>query len=271
MRIIVNADDFGKSWVVNDAIEAYIKDGIVTSTTIMAGGEAFEDAVERANHYPNISIGVHLHIDECKSLTNNKLFREYGMMDDNGAFIYGSFYRKLISRELKEAIYEEWNAQIKKVIDAGIYVSHLDSHHHVHILPEMYDIVCRLMDNNNIRHIRLGYVKPLKLYRGSSGKNQKQVGIKPTYDNKWIKAWISYKRRLERAIWNKRVKRLYSTTDTFSPFSLFALNLDYFMRNYHKKTIELMCHPGHPNYVHETETLSIIKNAKAELINYYQL
>src|SRR5262249_57972713 len=59
-RLIVNADDFGFARGVNSGIVRAFKTGIVTSTTIMANGEAFEDAIELARANPGLAIGCHL-------------------------------------------------------------------------------------------------------------------------------------------------------------------------------------------------------------------
>ncbi|PYT08364.1 MAG: hypothetical protein DMF60_04915 [Acidobacteria bacterium] len=59
-RLIVNADDFGFTRGVNRAVVRAFKSGIVTSTTIMANGEAFEDAVQLALANPGLGVGCHL-------------------------------------------------------------------------------------------------------------------------------------------------------------------------------------------------------------------
>lgn len=49
-RLIVNADDFGIHETVNKAVYRGFESGILTSTSIMAGGRAFDDAVAMANN-----------------------------------------------------------------------------------------------------------------------------------------------------------------------------------------------------------------------------
>ena len=59
-RLIVNADDFGFTAGVNRAIvEAHTR-GIVTSSTLMANGRAFEDAARLAASVPRLSVGCHV-------------------------------------------------------------------------------------------------------------------------------------------------------------------------------------------------------------------
>ena len=59
-RLIVNADDFGYTHGVNAGIIRGFRDGIITSTTIMANGAAFEDAVDYAKENPSLGVGIHL-------------------------------------------------------------------------------------------------------------------------------------------------------------------------------------------------------------------
>ncbi len=59
-RLIVNADDFGFTSGVNRAIVEANEHGIVTSSTLMANGPAFEEAVKLAKTVPNLSVGCHV-------------------------------------------------------------------------------------------------------------------------------------------------------------------------------------------------------------------
>src|SRR4051812_17945246 len=59
-RLIVNADDFGFTRGVNAGVARAFEAGILTSTTIMANGDAFEDAVEIARAAPGLGVGCHL-------------------------------------------------------------------------------------------------------------------------------------------------------------------------------------------------------------------
>ena len=72
-RLIVNADDFGLTLGVNRAIvEAHTR-GIVTSSTLMANGPAFEDAIRLARTVPNLSVGCHVVLIDGVPVSNPKL------------------------------------------------------------------------------------------------------------------------------------------------------------------------------------------------------
>ena len=66
MKIIINADDLGKSMKVNDAIFKLMDKNLITSSTIMANGDYVEDAIVRSKKYPNFSFGIHLMDRNCR-------------------------------------------------------------------------------------------------------------------------------------------------------------------------------------------------------------
>ena len=69
-RLIVNADDFGMSRSVNRGVIRAHAEGIVTSTTLLANGASFDDAVALAHAHPGIRVGVHLNVVEGRPLAS---------------------------------------------------------------------------------------------------------------------------------------------------------------------------------------------------------
>ena len=108
MRVIINADDFGYSKQVNEAIENAIIAEKISSTTIMANAPFFEEAVAIAHKYDGISYGVHLNLVEFEPLTNREIFTHYNLLDSDGKLIEGEVLcLKEYPDELKQAIKEE--------------------------------------------------------------------------------------------------------------------------------------------------------------------
>src|SRR5271169_3437319 len=66
--VIVTADDFGLTSAINAGVVEAHERGIVTAASLMATGEAFEDAVDRARAAPSLEIGVHVTLDDEQSL-----------------------------------------------------------------------------------------------------------------------------------------------------------------------------------------------------------
>ena len=153
MKIIFNADDFGMSKGVNLGIVEAHKNGPVRSATIMAGMDAFNHAVQLAKENPSLKVGVHLTLNAGKSVGG-----VYQTITDKG----GNFFSIQVGLErIKKEIVDfkeverEFEAQIQKVLNAGIAPSHLDSHHHVHNHPEITQVFIRVAKKYGIKRVRL--------------------------------------------------------------------------------------------------------------------
>jgi hopanoid biosynthesis associated protein HpnK len=144
-RLIINADDFGFTRDVNAGIVHAHREGVLTSTTLMATGEAFEDAVHLARETPSLDVGCHLVLIQGHALTTGQRFPDTPREVVTGLF-------KLRGRL---DVYEELRAQIRKIIAAGIRPTHLDSHKHSHIFPTIFRIVVRLAQEFGIPYVRL--------------------------------------------------------------------------------------------------------------------
>lgn len=138
-RLIVNADDFGFTAGVNRAIvEAHTR-GIVTSSTLMANGRAFEDAVALAKTVPRLSVGCHVVLidgepvldpEQISSIVSRASGRTR-FRDGLKSFVARAFAGRLNSIEIEA----EATAQIGKLQSAGVSVSHVDTHKHTHLFP----------------------------------------------------------------------------------------------------------------------------------------
>lgn len=140
MKLIMNADDFGLSKGVNFGIIDAYENGLVRSTTMMAGGLAFDHAVGLHKKYPDLKIGVHLTLTSGKSLGSG-----YKTITDEGRNFHklGYVEENIDKFDVKE-IENEYELQINKIIDAGIKPDHFDSHHHTHNLPRVIDMTLKL-------------------------------------------------------------------------------------------------------------------------------
>ena len=155
-RLIVNADDFGLHAAVNRGILAAHTEGIVSSTSLMAGGAALDDAVRIARHCPQLGVGVHLTLVGASPLL--PVAEVSSLLDEAGDF-YGSyplFIKRFLRGKIRLAEVErELAAQIDRVRMAGIQPSHLDSHQHLHVLPGIGGLVLDLARRFSIRAIRI--------------------------------------------------------------------------------------------------------------------
>jgi hopanoid biosynthesis associated protein HpnK len=167
-RLIINADDFGLTAGVNRAIvEAHTR-GIVTSSTLMATGPAFEDAVRLAKQSPDLSIGCHaLLIDGEPVLNSARMPTITSHNAGTTRFRDGlkSFAARALTGRLDpDEVEAETTAQIRKIQSAGLTVSHVDSHKHTHLFPAVLRPLLRAALACGVGAVRnpFGPRKPLK-------------------------------------------------------------------------------------------------------------
>lgn len=154
-QLIINGDDFGLHELINEGIiESHIN-GCLTSTTLMAGGPAFEHAVALAKQYPKLGVGVHLTLVGASPAARADIST---LVTRDGLFFpsYKEFACQYIQGKIaKEHIRHELWCQMQKVIGSGIPITHLDSHQHLHVLPGMAEIIGSLAAEFHIEKIRI--------------------------------------------------------------------------------------------------------------------
>jgi predicted glycoside hydrolase/deacetylase ChbG (UPF0249 family) len=151
MLLIINADDLGASQGINDEIFELMSLGLVTSATIMANAPAFEHAVSRMKEFPACSFGVHLNLTAFTPLSTMKgmelILDEYGHLSP-------ILFKISINSAMREVAFRELTMQVTRAIDAGVQVSHFDSHQHVHTIPQLFPIFKCLQRTFGIKKVR---------------------------------------------------------------------------------------------------------------------
>ena len=142
-KLVVNADDFGFTRDVNQGIVEAHRHGILTATTLMATGAAFDDAVRLARENPSLDIGVHLVLvgEPPFPATVAQLTRAVALG--------------------RIRIYDELQAQVRRILDAGLEPTHLDTHKHTHLLPPVLEAVAQLSEEFKIPWVRRPFDFPL--------------------------------------------------------------------------------------------------------------
>jgi chitin disaccharide deacetylase len=148
--LAVNADDFGFTRDVNAGIVEAHAYGILTSTTLMANGVEFDDAVRLAREHPTLDVGVHFVLVGGHSL----LDRSHELPRTVSELIQAMALRRI-------RVYDELRAQIAKVVEAGLQPTHADTHKHTHLLPPVLDAVARLSEEFGVRWVRRPFDLPL--------------------------------------------------------------------------------------------------------------
>ncbi|MCL2592868.1 MAG: carbohydrate deacetylase [Defluviitaleaceae bacterium] len=153
MKIIFNADDYGYSKGVNlGIIEAY-ENGLVRSCTMMTNTSGFEHGVKLLERSSGLKTGLHLVLTHGFSLGAGYKT----IISAKGKFLTKTELEKKIAEkeiDLNE-VEKEYTLQIEKMLAAKINITHIDGHHHTHILPGIMDVTLRLARKYGINAIRM--------------------------------------------------------------------------------------------------------------------
>jgi len=155
-RLIVNADDFGRSPSVNAAVVRAHREGILTSTSLMVNEPASDEAIARARENPKLGVGLHLTLVCGKStLPPEKI---PGLVNARGEFgnrpvdVGMSYFFK---HDLREQLRAEIHAQFARFRATGLPLDHVNGHLHLHLHPTIFGILMEDAASLGIRHLRL--------------------------------------------------------------------------------------------------------------------
>jgi len=155
-RLIVNADDLGLHPGINAGIIGCCREGIVTSVSLSSNGAAFEDAVRSLTSLPALDVGAHLTLVGESPLCDPSSLPTLAP-DGRLPGYFTTLFRRLLLRQVRvEEIERELEAQLTRARDAGLNLSHVDSHQHVHLHPVLLTIVLRLAQRFGIPSVRAG-------------------------------------------------------------------------------------------------------------------
>ncbi len=231
LDLIVNADDFGINDKVNEEILRSFRYGILRSASIMANGNSFIEAVNIAKDY-KLDIGIHIALVNGKSL--NDPFRISSLIDKQDKFYDNSkkfLVKYFLGKILLEDVKKEVSLQIERVMDYRLKITHIDSHQHLHLLPNILEIIKDFAKKYSIKFIRFPREKFTSYFLKSC--NYQRLGELAAINLacSYIKGKIPH------------------TTDHFVGFfyggQLNKHNLSELIKSLPAKgTCELMCHPG---------------------------
>jgi len=221
--LAVNADDFGFTRGVNRGIVDCHLQGILTSATLMANGEAFEDAVALAREVPSLDVGAHLVLVQGPSVLDGRPLPA----------TVAALVRALALGTIRP--YEELRAQMEKILATGLRVTHLDTHKHTHLLPPVLEAVLRVAEEYRVRWVRRPFDLPLPAARRTP-----PAGIRLAR-----RAMAAVERRFE-----ERIRRSgCRTTDHFAGFQwtgrFTSEDVVALLRALPPGVTEFMTHPGY--------------------------
>lgn len=155
-ELIINADDFGLSDGVNRAVIKAWQEGILTSASLMVGGDAFHEAVHLAKANPGLQLGLHLTLVQGRAVGEHPSFPR--ICDAKGYFTDDPVHagmRYYFLPPFRKQLRREIEAQIERFLQTGLPLSHIDGHLNIHMHPVIFDILCELMPRYGITTFRL--------------------------------------------------------------------------------------------------------------------
>jgi len=229
LQIIINADDLGLCDSVNEAIFGLLERKRITSATLMANAPATEMATRDAKHFPDGTFGVHLNATSFAPLTSSPAMRP--LLSENGEF-RRDIHQIRLGNDTLAALQAEFIAQIKRLQQLGVHVSHIDSHHHVHTIPALFLVLKAVQKHFGIRRVR----NTMNLYPLDAPADRVLLA------SKWL--------------WGVALRKWYGTHTTrwFAPFSVFHARRTEFAGR--STTMELMVHTGEERYAAENRLLN---------------
>jgi chitin disaccharide deacetylase len=155
-RLIVNADDFGLSHSVNEAVIRAHREGILTSASLMVNEAGFEEGVRLAKENPKLGVGLHLSLLHGHSaLPPEKI---PGLVNARGEFSnspVGAGMKYFFDDGLREPLQAEIRAQFERFRSTGLPLDHVNGHLHLHLHPTIFKILMDEVETFGIRHFRL--------------------------------------------------------------------------------------------------------------------
>ncbi len=236
IKKIFNADDFGISKGVNAAIVKAHREGILDSASLMINQKYADEAVKLAKEMPELEIGLHVNLtNEYPAAPAQKIPL---LVDEHGKLKNGFVNLLLLSflkpRQLRQQAETEMRAQIVKYLATGLPLQHLDSHRHVHMIPQIFKAMRKLQKEFEVPRIRVMNENALNTLKYNKNKSWLFDGALIKYVLlRFLCWWNGYKNDVY------FYTLLYTCKIAKEQFKGVKIPSGY-------KAVEIMIHPGMP-------------------------
>lgn len=238
-RLILNADDFGLTPGINQAVAELFDAGALSSATLMASGPALEDAVRVARTRPGLGVGCHIVLTDGVPVSPP---RQIPSLLAPGTCTFRPklipFLAALFTLQIDaDEIEREAVAQIRRLQAAGIAVTHIDTHKHTHIFPQVLGPLLRAAARTGVRAIRNPFEQPwaFPLSNGTPARTSQLRLLQP------LKNSLSR----QPAVRSGLVHTTDGTVGISATGSLDETSLRNLVQALPEGTWELVCHPGY--------------------------
>jgi hopanoid biosynthesis associated protein HpnK len=269
-RLIVNADDFGRSRTINQAVIRAHTEGVLTTASLMVNEPAAAEAVELAREHPGLGVGLHLSLlCGCSALPQRQipdLVNERGEFPDRPV---AAGFKYFARRSLRAQLRQEVRAQFERFRATGLLLDHVNGHLHLHLHPTVFPLVMAEAGEFGIKRMRLTR-DPFRINaRLASGRWFYRTSHALIY------SWLSSRARPE-------MQRLgiQHTDQVFGLLQNALADEDYVLRLLPELPVgdsELYSHPSLDEFKHEFDALisprvkDLVQRQGIQLIRYQDL
>jgi hopanoid biosynthesis associated protein HpnK len=269
-RLIVNADDFGLSHSVNEAIVRAHREGILTSASLMVNENSFDEAVTLAKENPKLGVGLHLTLLQGHSALSPEKIP--GLVNSRGEFQNcpaGVGMKYFFRSGLREQLRAEIHAQFEKFRSTGLPLDHVNGHLHLHLHPAIFKI---LMEDSE----KLG-IRQMRLTRDCLSRSRKMSHGHWLYRISHAAIFEMLSRRAQKTLAAKKIRHAQIT---FGLLQNAHVDEDYLLKllpELPNDDSELYSHPSLDKFKHEFDALvsprvkEKIESLGIELIRYQDL
>ena len=151
-KLIINADGFGFTFGNNRGILECLEVGVVKSVSVNANFPAVEE-VTKLKDFPDVSVGIHLNLSVGPCVSEPKDIPD--LVDEKGEFLGSEFDRKALRGQIPhEQMVRELTAQVEKLTEYGIEITHWDSHQTKHLYRPFFKAAIEVAKKFNIQRMR---------------------------------------------------------------------------------------------------------------------
>jgi hopanoid biosynthesis associated protein HpnK len=269
-RLIVNADDFGRSHSINEAVIRAFRDGILTGASLMVNEAGFDEAIKLAKENPKLGVGLHLTLLQGHSALPSEQIP--GLVNLRGEFSSSPVavgMKYFFKRNLREQLRAEIHAQFEKFHATGLPLDHVNGHLHLHLHPAIFKILMEDSEKLGIRHLRLT--------RDCLSRSRKMSRGHLFYKVSHAVIFEMLSSRARKVLATKKIRHAQIT---FGLLQNHRVDEDYILKllpELPSGDSELYSHPSLDNFKHEFDALisprvkSRVQELGIELIRYQDL
>lgn len=176
-QVILTADDFGLSTVINEGVELAHRHGILGGASLMVGAAAAADAVARARRLPRLRVGMHLVLVDGRPVLPPERIPD--LVDDDGEFsrrLARAGARFFFLPRVRRQLQAEIRAQFQSFHATGLALDHVNAHKHIHLHPTVLGMILRIGREFGMHAVRIPYEPLAASWRITVGGRRARLG-----------------------------------------------------------------------------------------------